>query len=75
MVLKNVLSPMSTNLAVSNRRYRAITGTSRATAVRDLADLAGKGLVVPYSEARSASYLVDLERFLPADFRPLAPEA
>ncbi len=67
-VLKHVLSPMSTDLAVSNRRYRAITGTSRATAVRDLADLADKGLVVPYGEARSASYLVDLEHFIPEGF-------
>jgi Fic family protein len=68
MVLKNVLSPMSTDHAVSNRRYRAITGTSRATAVRDLTELSEMGLVVPYGEARSASYRVNLERFLPAGF-------
>jgi len=69
MMLKNVLSPMSTDLAVSNRRYRAITTASRATAVRDLAGLAEMGLVVPYGEARSASYRVDLDRFLPEVFR------
>jgi Fic family protein len=69
MVLKNVLSPMSVDLAVSNRRYRAITKTSRATAVRDLSELAEMGLVVPFGEARAASYRVDLERFLPDAFR------
>lgn len=73
MVLKNVLSPMCADLAVSNRRYRSITGTSRATAVRDLADLADMGLVVPYGEARSASYLVNLERFLPDGFGSPTP--
>lgn len=69
MMLKNVLSPMSADLAVSNRRYRAITKTSRATAVRDLADLAEMGLVIPFGEARSASYRVNLESFLPDAFR------
>jgi Fic family protein len=69
MALRSVLSPMSADLAVSNRRYRAITKTSRATAVRDLAGLAEMGLVIPYGEARSASYRVDLERFLPEAFK------
>jgi len=67
-MLRNVLGPASADLAVSNRRYRAITGTSRATAVRDLAGLVDLGLVVPYGEARSASYRVDLDRFLPEGF-------
>ena len=61
--------PLSLDLAVSNRRYRAITKTSRATAVRDLGGLAELGLVVPYGEARAASYRVDLDRFLPEGFR------
>ena len=65
----NVLSPMSSGLAVSNRRYRAITGTSKATASRDLAELANLGLVVPFGAARASSYLVDLDRFLPDAFR------
>lgn len=69
VMLTNVLSPMSADLAVSNRRYRALTKTSRATAVRDLAALAEMGLVVPFGEARAASYRVDLERFLPDAFR------
>jgi Fic family protein len=69
MVLQNVLSPMSTDLAVSNRRYRAITNTSRATAVRDLTELVEMGLVVPFGETRAASYKVDLDRFLPEGFR------
>jgi Fic family protein len=68
-VLRSVLSPMSPERAVSNRRYRAITKTSRATAVRDLTALAEMGLVVPFGEARSASYRVDLERFLPEPFQ------
>ena len=68
MLLKNVLSPMNADLAVSNRRYRGITKTSRTTAVRDLAELAEMGLVIPFGEARSASYKVDLDRFLPDAF-------
>ena len=71
LMLKRVLAPASADLAVSNRRYRAITNTSRATAVRDLIDLATMKLVVPYGEARSASYLVDLERFLPEPCQPV----
>lgn len=69
MVLKNVLSPMSADLAVSNRRYRAITNTSRATAVRDLTELAEMGLVIPFGETRAASYKVNVDRFLPDAFR------
>lgn len=69
-VLKAILSPTSPAPEVSNRRYRAITGVSRATAVRDLAKMAEMGLLVPYGETRSASYRVDLDRFLPEPFRP-----
>lgn len=68
-VLKHVLSPASQALAISNRRYRAITGISRATAARDLAELARWGLLIPFGEARAASYLVDLERFTPPGFQ------
>lgn len=68
-VLRSILSPVSLAPVVSNRRYRAITGVSRATAARDLAQLCGMGLLVPYGEARAASYRVDLDRFLPAPFR------
>lgn len=67
--LKLVLSPVSQDLAISNRRYRAITGVSRATAARDLAELAGWGLLTPFGEARAASYLVDLDRFTPHGFQ------
>ena len=67
--LRNLLGPASGELAVSNRRFRAITGASRATAARDLAGLAELGLVVPFGEARSASYRVDLDRYLPEAFR------
>jgi hypothetical protein len=68
-VLGNLLAPGSQDLAVSNRRYRAITKASRATASRDLAELARLGLVVPCGESRSASYRIDLDRFLPEAFR------
>jgi Fic family protein len=68
-VLHSVLSPMSPEMSISNRRYRAITGISRATSKRDLAELAEKGLVVPFGEARAASYLVNLDPFLPDAFR------
>lgn len=68
-VLHSVLSPMSPEMSISNRRYRAITGISRATSKRDLAELAEKGLVVPFGEARAASYRVNLEPFLPDAFR------
>lgn len=68
-VLYSVLSPMSPEMSISNRRYRAITGISRATSKRDLAELAEKGLVVPFGEARAASYLVNLDPFLPDAFR------
>jgi len=64
-VLYNVLSPMSMDIDISNRRYRAITGISRATSKRDLAELAEKGLVVPFGAARSASYKVNLDKYLP----------
>jgi Fic family protein len=67
--LRSVLSPRSSELSLSNRRYRAITGASRATAVRDLAELAGMGLVIPFGQARAASYVVNLDRFLPEAFR------
>jgi Fic family protein len=68
-VLHGVLSPMSPEMTISNRRYRAITGVSRATAKRDLAELAEKGLVVPFGQARAASYRVNLDPFLPDAFR------
>ena len=67
--LRNLLGPAGDDLAVSNRRFRAVTGASRATAARDLAELAALGLVIPFGEARSASYRVDLDRFLPEAFR------
>jgi len=68
-VLSGVLAPMSPELSISNRRYRAIAGVSRATSKRDLAELAEKGLVVPFGAARAASYRVNLDPFLPDAFR------
>ncbi|MBK8725941.1 MAG: Fic family protein [Holophagaceae bacterium] len=67
--LQSILSPMNPEADVSNRKYRALTGVSRATAQRDLAVLAGMGLLIPFGEARAASYRVALERWLPEGFR------
>jgi Fic family protein len=69
MVLQNVLSPKSQDLAINNRRYQAVTRISKATAGRDLSELVELGLLVPFGAARSASYLVDLARFVPDGFR------
>jgi len=66
--LHAILSPMNPEADVSNRKYRALTGVSRATAQRDLAVLAGMGLLIPFGEARAASYRVALERWLPEGF-------
>ncbi len=64
-VLQRVLSPTSKEDVVSNSYYRKIVDTTRPTATRDLAELAGLGLLVPFGAGRSSSYRVDLERFLP----------
>ena len=68
-VLKAMLSPLSREDAVSNRYYCKIADTNRTTAARDLADLAGKDLLVPSGEGRSASYRVDLTRYGSAPFQ------
>ena len=41
---------------LSNSDYQAITGTTRATAKRDLEELVAKGLVVPKGRGRGAHY-------------------
>jgi Fic family protein len=60
---------VATSFAHHAGHARRLTNASRATAGRDLAELAELGLVVPYGEARGASCRVDLDRFLPAGFR------
>ena len=45
---------------MSARKYMSMTGASKATATRDLQDLADKGLFVPSGGGRSTSYKVNL---------------
>ena len=42
------------------RKDLALTGVSKATATRDLLDLAGNGALVPFGGERSASYQLNL---------------
>ncbi|MCX6873510.1 MAG: Fic family protein [Verrucomicrobia bacterium] len=42
------------------RKYIALTGVSKATATRDLQDLAGTGVLVPTGGGRSASYQLNV---------------
>ncbi len=45
---------------MSAKKYMAITGASKATATRDLQDLADKGVFVPTGGGRSTHYKVNL---------------
>ena len=45
---------------MSAKKYMSMTGASKATATRDLQDLADKGLFVPSGGGRSTSYKVNL---------------
>ena len=47
---------------LSAENYISITGTSRATATRDLQDLTGKGALTRTGELRHTRYLLDLAR-------------
>jgi Fic family protein len=42
------------------RKYIALTGVSKATATRDLQDLAGTGALIPTGGGRSASYQLNV---------------
>jgi Fic family protein len=42
------------------RKYVGITGTSKATATRDLQDLVEKGIFIPVGAGRNARYLIQL---------------
>lgn len=46
---------------MSAKKYVSITGTSKATATRDLQDLADKGVFLPYGGGRSTGYKVNLQ--------------
>lgn len=45
---------------MSAKKYMTITGASKATATRDLQDLADKGIVVPAGGGRSIHYTINL---------------
>jgi Fic family protein len=45
---------------MSAKKYMTITGASKATATRDLQDLANKGIVVPAGGGRSIHYKINL---------------
>jgi Fic family protein len=45
---------------MSAKKYMSLTGTSKATATRDLQDLADKGVFVPSGGGRSTNYRVNL---------------
>ena len=45
---------------MSAKKYITFTGASKATATRDLQDLADKGIVVPAGGGRSIHYKINL---------------
>jgi len=44
---------------VSAKRYMVITGASKATATRDLQDLADKDILIPTGSGRSTHYKIN----------------
>jgi len=42
------------------KKYMTITGASKATATRDMQDLAGKGIFIPTGGGRSTHYKIQL---------------
>ncbi len=61
-VIKRILEegPKGFEGGMNARKYVGITGTSKATATRDLQDLVEKNIFVPVGAGRSASYLLQL---------------
>jgi predicted HTH transcriptional regulator len=53
---KKALSAARADRQLTNARYQAVTGTTRATAKRDLEDLVRKGLLARIGSGRGASY-------------------
>ncbi|MBI5740557.1 MAG: DUF4062 domain-containing protein [Nitrospirae bacterium] len=49
---------VKSNGRITNSGYQEATGTSRPTAIRDLAELVGKGVFLRIGEARGAFYVV-----------------
>ncbi len=61
-ILRRMLDEGSTGFegGMSAKKYMAITGASKATATRDLQDLADKGVLVPAGGGRSVHYIIKL---------------
>jgi Fic family protein len=61
-ILRRMLDEGTTGFegGMSAKKYMTITGASKATATRDLQDLADKGIVVPAGGGRSIHYKINL---------------
>lgn len=61
-ILKRMLEegPEGFKGGMSAKKYISLTGASKATATRDLQDLADKGVFVPFGGGRSTGYKVNL---------------
>jgi ATP-dependent DNA helicase RecG len=60
---------------LTNARYQAVTGTTRATAKRDLEDLVRKGLLARAGSGRGASYRLTNKRPLNGPNGSLSPSS
>lgn len=63
-IIKRMLKegPKGFEGGMSAKKYMSITKTSKATATRDLQDLATKGVLIPFGGGRSTKYEINLER-------------
>lgn len=61
-VIKRMLEegPKGFKGGMSPKKYIAITQTSKATATRDLQDLVGKRILIPYGAGRSTGYEINI---------------
>lgn len=57
-LLKRLLETKDFSDGISRKKYKALTKTTDATAVRDISDLVTKGVIEPIGEGRSRKYLV-----------------
>lgn len=51
---------------MSSRKHKSLTGTSGATASRELVDLANRGLIWERGAGRSTRYDIDIDGWAPA---------
>lgn len=69
---KKVLAIARKERQMTNARYQHITGTTRATAKRDLEDLVGKGVLVRSGAGRGTSYDIPRKRLINGSNGPSA---